>query len=562
MLRTLAFAATLVPLLLAQQPPQLVPGRKVVTYEQGGLWWASHVLHTDGSVWARGNPAFGSGSELLVVSGVNDLARLDGATVGAPERVAMVGANGVAMVQWNTESFDFDVTTWNDAALLGGLAVRTAHIGAQYLVAVLLADGSTLRFLRGGGQYLATFAVGQPVLDFEVFGDAAGNARVLVLTGQGLRCTTTSGVLQWSLPGSDGDLLRWPAGPARAGWVHHAATGAWRIDVLGDGGSLRSAALGGHLANNEVVVAVMAADCDGDAQEDLIVKTPDRMFTLRAVQQPPDFVLEGSPLTYTIPEHCVPDLACTHGGRHVHLVDFDSTADITQPQFTHKKLIFGNDDTWMPGINVTSDAQHSHAVGPGYQQGTRIDFDAVVTDDWLDAFSDPTTATHLQVVAWLDENPDYELRGSDLAQSNRMSWLSNVPNGSIPPTTAWPLQLHVETDWSMPNGPSDARWDDHHHYWLTVRLVETAHFEDLSPLAASDPVSILVTMARAQDPNWDYVRHFMPNPLVLPFNIMMPNPIGGGIVGVITWIQVPPPPSIHLPSPREAEIGAKSTLPL
>src|SRR5687767_2531678 len=98
MLRTLVAAVSILSFASAQVPPVPV-GRKVVTYEQGGLWWASHVLHTNGTVRARGNPDLGGGSVLLPLTGVNDLARLDSATPGVAERVAMVGTNGVQMVK-------------------------------------------------------------------------------------------------------------------------------------------------------------------------------------------------------------------------------------------------------------------------------------------------------------------------------------------------------------------------------------------------------------------------------------------------------------------------------
>ncbi len=535
--------------ILAPRPVPL-PARKIVTHDIGDFWPGTFVLHTNGTVTALGNAWLGGGVHSLPLTGIADMARLDALTPGASESVAMVGTSGLSMVRCNAAGHSYVITPWADPLLQGALAVRSAPFAPHGLVAVLTADGRTLRCHRRGGTLVGTFTMPAAVLDFDAFRHADGAARILTLTATGLSCTLLNGTVQWTAAGSGGDVVRWPNDPTiKAAWMHRdPSSGDWRIALLGDQGVLSVDDVSSTIAAAEQLLAAFAVDGDADGDIDWMVKTSLGTSVLvnggidafsQAVEAPVPGLVGIST--------CIPDLAITHGGRRVRMLDEQALANGSNIAWANISHFGGG--VWDNGISL----HLGGTIDTQVESHSKIDFQMDITPEWLEAFVGDGLTTHVQLLAWRQAEPNPDGRIDDTAAPHVLFELLDIPE-PIQAATRWPLDATI----ALPFPANSPGWDVQEHYWLTIRLVTTILSDPTRKIvSASEPITLGTTLSWEQRGNgWPFLLSYVEQgtPATALPRVNVPPPAGqsngGGVVGVITRIVVPPPPPLSgIPAP-------------
>jgi hypothetical protein len=533
---------------------------KVVTYDQGSFWPAAYARHTDGSVTAIGNPWLGGGHRTLT-SGVNDMARLDAITPGNTEAVAMVGSAGLTVVRWDRVARGFTTTTVDDGPLAqNARLVRATPFAQNHMIAFVTADGSGVRCYRDTGVFLAAPAVPGPVLDLETLRNASGVGRLLVRNAAGITCIDLAGAPLWSVTGSDGVFARWPLSSTtvRAAWIHHVPEDPdWQLTLLGDNGQIGSRIdLYGALGTGEDVKAAFAVDANHDGTIDLVVKTS---MAYRVILNSNDFqaFAEVHPELGVLPAVtpvCVPDLLTTHAGLRFRLVD----------ECTMDGISWSRVDLPFPaaegeeGISLRVNSGVGGLVNPQITNDTDITFDVQLTADALLPFVADNSWTQVQVVAWQQDASNDEGRLDDVSKSNVMFHL-------LTPTiagSAWRVHSLLEPELVGVNGTVQG-WNNDKLYWLTIRLCNTP-VDVLTPNMVSEPITLVTSLSFSQSwpaPGWDYIHSFCDPNAALPHLAWNPDPLGGGVVGVIQRCnEPPPPPPSGIPTPADASSGGGVSL--
>jgi hypothetical protein len=543
-------AATQGQIQIAPQPAP--PGiRKLVVLDQGDLWPIAMARHLDGSVTVFGNPWLGGASlPLPGLSGVLDLARLDAFTPGDTESVAAVGSSGLTMVRWDATSRGFVLTPVVDPALAGAPIVRAAPFAPFHMLSVVTADRLAVRSYRGTGTHLSTINQSSPVRDLELFQHANGSARLLVRTDSGLACHGLNGNLFWSLPGHGGVLVRWPqSATVRAAWLHQPAPGGnWQVAMLGDSGVLSTSSLAHAFAPGESLKAAFAADADLDTDLDLVVKAGASVSVL-LVPASGDFGQSTELLHELTPNVAsVPDLIATNAGQTLRYVDSFAGGVAWEEVQQQTQSLLGS------GLSL-------HVVPPAGPVGsslggsvdrsitslTHIDFKLRSTPNGLSPFVSPTTQTRIQIVAWIHDKSSGSWVVNDQSESNLLLTLNN-PTSALQGNWLWSTWVNLVPQCT------DMGWSQHRYYWLTVRLCKTPIGSNV-PIVVSEPITLVTSMSMVENgANWSFlVPAYFPSVDTLP-RVSNPPQIpngGGGVVGVIQRIDLPPPPPPSgIPSPR------------
>jgi len=537
----LAFASPLLP------QGDLSPTTKVVAFDMGDMWPIFLSLRDDGSAMLHGNPWLGGITTVLSAGGVADIARLSGMRAGEAERVAMVGADGLSLLECSQMTGAVQITAVPDPELLGATGVRAVRSGVHHLLSVRGADGRTMRSYRSTGPLLGAYTETQAVTDYLPFLHDNGSGRLLVVTAAGLTCRLLGGAFKWSLPGVHGGLAAWPGpGPIKAAWVFKDPSAAtWHMATLGDIGPIAVDDVSECFGLGEQFLAGFAVDADDDGDNDWLMKTSAGVSILWN-NGTDRFVAAGEQVAEGhFSSNCVPDVVRTHGGNTLRLVDEQASSVVTW-----STLSFSSELQSIPGILLNGGGV---LATPPPSPNTVVDFEVAIAPQWLQAFSRPNATTNLQVIAWRQSRTD-EAR-LDVAESNVLFELIAPP--STQATTFWPLSVDLAP--SVVNVATGGGWqhpDDHDtHYWLTIRLVTTDSNSNLL-LAVSEPVTIGLTCAPdPQNRQYDVLRAAAGlnqlESISTPFDPGTSN--GGGVVGVIVHINIPPPPPSAMPAPRAAD---------